>query len=150
MPVWCIQRFATEEYCEPTPQNMGKRWMHLTNYSLNRENPKFVKNKGEDGKGHKWSLSALFNRLESFGVNTEEVWGEISDIIIKTLAVIQPTLAHTYSSCQPHDITHAMCFEILGFDIMLDSNLRCWLLEVNHSPAFSAASSRQANQTSRH
>jgi len=29
-----------------------------------------------------------------------------------------------------------MCFEILGFDIMLDSKGEPWLLEVNHAPSF--------------
>ncbi len=31
-----------------------------------------------------------------------------------------------------------MIFEILGFDIMLDSNGKAYLLEVNHSPSFHA------------
>jgi tubulin polyglutamylase TTLL6/13 len=30
-----------------------------------------------------------------------------------------------------------MCFEIFGFDIMFDENLKVYLLEVNHTPSFS-------------
>ena len=33
-----------------------------------------------------------------------------------------------------------MCFEILGFDVILDSKLKPWLLEVNFTPSFNTDS----------
>jgi tubulin polyglutamylase TTLL6/13 len=33
-----------------------------------------------------------------------------------------------------------MCFQILGFDIMMDSDCKPYLLEVNHSPSFATDS----------
>ena len=33
-----------------------------------------------------------------------------------------------------------MCFQVLGFDIMIDKNYRPWLIEVNQSPSFATDS----------
>ena len=58
-------------------------------------------------------------------------------IFIRTLVAAQPILAHHYKSCQPDNYANNMCFEILGFDVMIDSKHKVWLIEVNHTPSFS-------------
>lgn len=47
---------------------------------------------------------------------------------------------HLYRSCQPEDIENQLCFQILGFDVMIDANMKPWLLEVNHAPSLATES----------
>lgn len=53
---------------------------------------------------------------------------------------MQPSLSHAYKACKPFDSENSQCFEVLGFDIMLDHKLKPWLIEVNHSPSFATES----------
>mmetsp|Transcript_25634 Transcript_25634/g.24934 ORF Transcript_25634/g.24934 Transcript_25634/m.24934 type:complete len:83 (-) Transcript_25634:159-407(-) len=41
-----------------------------------------------------------------------------------------------YKACTPNHSEYRSCFELLGFDILIDKRLRPWLLEVNHAPSF--------------
>ena len=67
------------------------------------------------------------------------------DMIVKTLISIQPDLVHHYRTSQPSDIYNNMCFEILGFDILIDGNGNPWLLEVNHAPSFNCDTALDAH-----
>ena len=137
-----LTRFATENYSKPTINNSQIACMHLTNYAVNKHNPNFIHNKDAniDNFGHKRSLQSTLNYLKDQGADTIRLLTDIEDIIIKTICCIQPNLSHHYKSCQPDDFSNSMCFEILGFDILLDSRLKPYVLEVNHTPSFTTDS----------
>jgi len=55
---------------------------------------------------------------------------------VKTLLSGIHPMAHLYRSSKPQDVENSLCFQILGFDIYLDTACKCWLIEVNQSPSF--------------
>eukprot|EP00403_Amphidinium_massartii_P016318 CAMPEP_0178415868 /NCGR_PEP_ID=MMETSP0689_2-20121128/23771_1 /TAXON_ID=160604 /ORGANISM="Amphidinium massartii, Strain CS-259" /LENGTH=937 /DNA_ID=CAMNT_0020037197 /DNA_START=38 /DNA_END=2847 /DNA_ORIENTATION=+ len=137
-----LVRLASEQYEEPSKRNIDSGTMHLTNYAINKMNPDFQENTDpEDAEsGHKRSLEAVFQSLRSQGYDVDALEREIEDLVVKTLIAVQPSLSHFYRSCQPDDTENGMCFEVLGFDVMLDHKLQPWLLEVNHAPSFATES----------
>ncbi|CAE7299501.1 Ttll6a [Symbiodinium microadriaticum] len=137
-----LVRLASEQYVEPTKNNLSEVMVHLTNYAINKSNPNFEENTNPDDAqdGHKRSWEAVQEHLRQEGHDVETLLAEIEDLIVKTLIAVQPSLSHFYHSCQPDDVYNGMCFEILGFDVMLDQKLQPWLLEVNHAPSFATES----------
>lgn len=137
-----LVRLASEQYVEPTGKNLSQSMVHLTNYAINKMNPNFEENtRPEDAQdGHKRSWEAVREHLRAEGHDVDALVAEIEDLIVKTLIAVQPSLSHFYHSCQPDDVENAMCFEILGFDVILDSKLQPLLLEVNHAPSFATES----------
>jgi len=135
-------RLATTEYKPPREKNLDNLYMHLTNYAINKSAANFIANTGseKDDYGHKRSLTFAFSYIEKLGHDVEKLKHEIKHQVIKTLTMVQPMLSHTYRSCQPDDLENSMCFEILGFDVMIDSKLKPWILEVNHTPSFTTDS----------
>ncbi|XP_044139163.1 tubulin polyglutamylase TTLL13-like [Bufo gargarizans] len=132
-----LARFATMSYTEPSHSNLDDVCMHLTNYAINKHSENFIR---DDMTGSKRKLSTLWTWLENNHYNKAQLWEDIEDVIIKTLISAHPILKHNYRTCFPNHIAGSACFEILGFDILVDKKLKPWLLEVNHSPSFTTDS----------
>lgn len=119
--------------------NFKKAFMHLTNYSINKKNDKFIKNENceQDDYGYKWSLGAFCRHLEQVGIDMNLLWSRIYDVIIKTILCGENYVQLAMKKNGTH---RTNCFEILGFDILVDSDLKPWLLEVNLSPSLACDS----------
>ncbi|KAM8854989.1 tubulin monoglutamylase TTLL4 isoform 2-T2 [Spinachia spinachia] len=127
-----LVRFASCKYSS-SMKTLGNKFMHLTNYSVNKKNSEYQSNSDDKAcQGHKWALKALWQYLGSKGVNTTRIWEKIKDIVIKTLIGSEPYVNNLLKS---NVRTPYSCHELFGFDIMLDEKLKPWILEVNISPS---------------
>lgn len=84
----------------------------------------------EQSTNTKWTLLMLKEHLENQGVNTVSTWKRIEDMVIKTILSMEGKVARACARHVPHQNN---CFELFGFDILLDDDLKPWLLEVNLS-----------------
>jgi tubulin polyglutamylase TTLL6/13 len=129
-------RFCTEKYVSPEKGNLTKMFRHLTNYSVNKENPKFVENTGENEESaHKRGTLSVFAEMESLGVDIDALQDRIDEVIQLTMLAMQKEYIDDYRRTVKTQDERSRLFEILGFDILIDEDLKPWLIEVNNNPS---------------
>lgn len=135
-----ITRFCTAKY---SLGNTSNRFGHLTNYSINKKNSSFVENENalQENVGSKWSLSALLKHLVAEKVlqDPDILRARIRDVICKTIIAAEAHLTPLHHQFVKKT-QNLKCFELFGFDLMLDAQLNPWLIEVNVSPSLMGGS----------
>ncbi|XP_036169566.1 tubulin polyglutamylase TTLL5 isoform X6 [Myotis myotis] len=128
-----LARFATVRY-DQGAKNIRNQFMHLTNYSVNKKSGDYVScdDPEVEDYGNKWSMSAMLRYLKQEGRDTTALMAHVEDLIIKTVISAELAIATACKTFVPH---RSSCFELYGFDVLIDSTLKPWLLEVNLSPS---------------
>eukprot|EP01118_Nematostelium_gracile_P014777 TRINITY_DN5835_c0_g1_i1.p1 TRINITY_DN5835_c0_g1~~TRINITY_DN5835_c0_g1_i1.p1 ORF type:complete len:261 (-),score=66.12 TRINITY_DN5835_c0_g1_i1:66-848(-) len=132
-----LVRMATEKYEKPNSNNCGNLQMHLTNYTVNKTSEQFEEStQSESFEGSKRSFAAFLNHLKTDRGedNVNKMLDDIKDLITKTIIGVQPTLNSLNKSSFPKETG---AFELVGFDVLIDQNLKPWIMEVNQSPSLS-------------
>lgn len=128
LTVWIYRsgftRFSASRYSTDS-SDIVNTYVHLTNVAVQKTsadyNPDF---------GGKWEIG----RLKSFlackhGADAANaLFADVQGIMLRALFAVQRAIIN-----DPH------CFELYGYDILIDAELKPWLLEVNASPSMTAS-----------
>lgn len=106
--------------------NNLNRLIHLTNAAVQNKETKKAKiiDLEKQYGGSKINLDILRVKLEKDGIDFDVIWNQIKMIVMKSLICCQYEMNYSPST-----------YELFGYDIMIDQNLKCWLIEVNMSPS---------------
>ncbi|KAI8917215.1 tubulin-tyrosine ligase family-domain-containing protein [Powellomyces hirtus] len=160
-----IVRFASERYSSSS-KSIRNRFIHLTNYSVSKRNKASAAAAGAAGTGShttpsalfaktgaepdqcllgdprfsttasKWSFRVLQDYFAALGINFAPVYDQIRDLVTKTIISGHTSNA---SGVRLYSRSRTSCYELFGFDVLLDARLKPWLMEVNISPSLKAS-----------
>jgi tubulin polyglutamylase TTLL6/13 len=98
---------------------------HLTNYAVNKENPKFVENtEDNEGSAHKRGTTSVFAEMAGLEVDVDALQDRIDEVIQLTLLAVQQEYIDDYRRTVKTQDERSRLFEILGFDILIDEELK--------------------------
>ncbi|KAJ3320950.1 putative tubulin polyglutamylase ttll9 [Boothiomyces sp. JEL0866] len=116
-------RFSNSQF-SMNVKDISNMYIHATNVAIQKHNPNY-----DGDKGCKWLLRNLktFLVTKHGAKKIDDLFTEMEALVVRSLMSVQKVM-----------INDKHCFELYGYDILIDDNLKPWLLEVNASPSLSA------------
>ncbi len=129
-----LVRFAAEEYSAELG-DLHRSAMHLCNNAVNRKVNSSINDEN-------WTFMTLKRHLGAD--NWQRILDQLRNIA-QTVLVSLLGKAKVVSEQYLDGKFDGNCFHLFGFDVLIDQDFRCWLLEVNSMPDISAASKKFAH-----
>ena len=127
LKVWLYRggfaRFSNMRYSSKS-ETIRNTYIHLTNVSIQKHNSLYNRELGTKSAIHSVKLYLMSIHGEE---QIEQLFKEIENCISLSISSVAPLM-----------MQDKKCFELFGYDILIDSNLKPWLIEVNASPSLGA------------
>jgi tubulin polyglutamylase TTLL6/13 len=145
-----LVRVCLDRYEPASSRNLHRSASHLTNYSLSKLSEKYIHNEDPNDASHgtKRVLTAVLQRLEDdteTGLSVDDIWQKFGTLVRQTIdAITEPLQALAFDpnfwdgneeAAKLVRKNFSRCFQVLGFDVLLDTSGDAWLLEVNSAPS---------------
>jgi len=115
-------RFCNVKYSSEAGELRNSE-MHLTNVAVQKGGDQY-----NASHGNKWAMADVFQYLAAVR-GSAAAWKLREDMDF--------LVVHSLKAVQSVMISDKHCFEMYGYDIMIDDDLKPWLLEANASPSLS-------------
>ena len=124
-------RFANTAY-STAKSDLKNQYIHLTNHAIQKRDVDY----DPEVDDLKMPIRDLYAHiLSKHGQEAaDRCFAGIHSVIINALRSVQQVM-----------INDRHCYELYGYDVMIDENLRPWLIEVNASPSMSSDSQTDAD-----
>ena len=109
----------------------ANKFIHITNYSFQKKSSKFQKY--EEGNEISYNDFKLFLKEEKIPLEKFDLMIEQIKFLIK--------VSFKSVSKKLYKTNNVLCFELFGYDFIIDNDFKPWILEINNNPGLCISSS---------
>ena len=106
------------------------KFIHITNYSFQKKSSKFQKY--EEGNEISYNDFKLFLEEENIPLKKFDLMIEQIKFLIK--------VSFKSVSKKLYKLNNVLCFELFGYDFIIDNDFKPWILEINNNPGLCISS----------